>query len=37
MENLQDLSNGDLSRLVYSLERDIAHSENEQMAIKILN
>ncbi len=37
MEDLSKLSNSELKQLLYETERDAAHYENQQLAIKILN
>lgn len=37
MEDLSKLSDSELKILLYETERDVAHYENQQTAIKILN
>jgi hypothetical protein len=37
MEDLTNLSDIQLQRLLYETERDVAQFENQQTAIKILN
>lgn len=36
MEDLSNLSDVELEQLLYKTERDVAHFENQQTAIKIL-